>query len=148
MRQVGDVAGGAERLGDILRRLNAAHGEQTVTGLVERAVRRVGELFDRVAEDEVALHPQHARCPGRADAAVDVHFQNHLVVVLKPGESFGRHEMVEHYTGRISKWSIPDDVIIVDELPHTATGKLLKTAIRDIVLKEYASVTPDDSIIG
>ena len=40
------------------------------------------------------------------------------------------------------------DVIIVDELPHTATGKLLKTAIRDIVLKEYASVTPDDSIIG
>ena len=71
-----------------------------------------------------------------------------LVVVLKPGESFGRHEMVEHYTGRISKWSIPDDVIIVDELPHTATGKLLKTAIRDFVLKEYASVTPDDSIIG
>ena len=37
VRQVGDVAGGAERLGDILRRLDAAHGEQTVTGLVERA---------------------------------------------------------------------------------------------------------------
>jgi fatty-acyl-CoA synthase len=32
---------------------------------------------------------------------------------------------------RIAKWWIPDDVIFVDELPHTATGKLLKTKLRE-----------------
>lgn len=68
-----------------------------------------------------------------------------LVVVLHPGRSFTRHEMVDYYAGRISKWSIPDDVIVVEELPHTATGKLLKTAIRDIVLAEYRRPSFDEA---
>jgi fatty-acyl-CoA synthase len=59
-----------------------------------------------------------------------------LVVVLKPGQTFSRHDMLDLYTGKISKWSIPDDVYIVEELPHTATGKLLKTAIRQMVIDE------------
>jgi fatty-acyl-CoA synthase len=54
--------------------------------------------------------------------------------------------MIELYAGRVSKWSVPDDVIVVDALPHTATGKLLKTAIRDIVLREYANRSPDETI--
>jgi fatty-acyl-CoA synthase len=33
--------------------------------------------------------------------------------------------------GKIAKWWMPDDVIFVDEIPHTATGKILKTALRD-----------------
>ncbi len=57
-----------------------------------------------------------------------------LVVVVKPGQDFTRETMRALYTGKIAKWSIPDDVIIVDELPHTATGKLLKSAIRKMVL--------------
>jgi fatty-acyl-CoA synthase len=71
-----------------------------------------------------------------------------LVVVLKPGHNFTRHDMVDLYSGKIAKWSIPDDVIVVDELPHTATGKLLKTAIRQIVLDEYARTSPDDNMAG
>ena len=71
-----------------------------------------------------------------------------LVVVLKPGHNFTRHDMVDLYSGKIAKWSIPDDVIVVDELPHTATGKLLKTAIRQIVLDEYAKRSPDATLIG
>jgi 3-(methylthio)propionyl---CoA ligase len=69
-----------------------------------------------------------------------------LVVQLKPGASFCRHDMINLYGGKVSKWSIPDDVIVVDELPHTATGKLLKRSIREIVLKEYAGRSPDESI--
>jgi acyl-CoA synthetase (AMP-forming)/AMP-acid ligase II len=61
-----------------------------------------------------------------------------LVVVLKVGQSFNRQDVLDLYAGKVSKWSIPDDVIVVDELPHTATGKLLKTGIRQIVLDEYA----------
>ncbi len=57
-----------------------------------------------------------------------------LVVTLKPGAVLTYEEMVMHFTGKIAKWSIPDELIVVDQLPHTATGKLLKTEIRKLVL--------------
>ncbi|AJA11747.1 MAG: long-chain fatty acid--CoA ligase [Hyphomonas sp.] len=59
-----------------------------------------------------------------------------LVAVLKPGAEFSRAEMRAHYKGKTSKWCVPDDLIIVDELPHTATGKLSKKDIRQIVLED------------
>ncbi|MFT3789948.1 MAG: 3-(methylthio)propionyl-CoA ligase [Rudaea sp.] len=71
-----------------------------------------------------------------------------LVAVLKPGQAFGRQDMLDLYAGKVSKWSIPDDVIVVDELPHTATGKLLKTEIRRIVLDEYARRSGDKADAG
>ena len=56
-----------------------------------------------------------------------------LVAILKPNATFTKDDMLEHYKGKIAKWSIPDDVIIVEQLPHTATGKLLKAEIRKMV---------------
>jgi 3-(methylthio)propionyl---CoA ligase len=53
-----------------------------------------------------------------------------LVVVLKPGMSATPAELLAAYEGRIAKWMIPNAVTFVDALPHTATGKLLKTKIR------------------
>ncbi|WP_406811603.1 AMP-binding enzyme, partial [Klebsiella aerogenes] len=49
-----------------------------------------------------------------------------LVVVKKPDASLTREELLAFYEGRIAKWQIPDDVVFVAELPHTATGKLQK----------------------
>lgn len=57
-----------------------------------------------------------------------------LVVVPRPGKTFGKADLDGIYADRVPHWCIPDDVILVDELPHTATGKLLKSAIRDIAL--------------
>ncbi|MEO9166931.1 MAG: long-chain fatty acid--CoA ligase, partial [Aestuariivirga sp.] len=57
-----------------------------------------------------------------------------LVAILKPGATLTYEDMVKHFTGKIAKWSIPDELIVVDQLPHTATGKLLKTEIRKLVL--------------
>jgi len=54
-----------------------------------------------------------------------------LVVVPKPGASITREELLAFFDGRIAKWQIPDDVAFVTELPHTATGKLLKLKLRD-----------------
>ena len=67
---------------------------------------------------------------------------------LKPEMNFSRQDMVELYTGKIPKWSIPDDVLVVEELPHTATGKLLKTAIREIVVKELQVGSLDEGTAG
>jgi fatty-acyl-CoA synthase len=54
-----------------------------------------------------------------------------LVVVKKPDAQLTRDELLKFFEGRVAKWWIPDDVAFVDELPHTATGKLLKTKIRE-----------------
>jgi fatty-acyl-CoA synthase len=54
-----------------------------------------------------------------------------LVVVKKPGASLTREELLKFYEGKVAKWWIPDDVVFVEQLPHTATGKLLKTKLRD-----------------
>ena len=54
-----------------------------------------------------------------------------LVVVRKEGSDVGRDELLAFYEGKIAKWWMPDDVTFVDELPHTATGKLLKMELRD-----------------
>ena len=54
-----------------------------------------------------------------------------LVVVRKPGQSLTREEMLAYYEGKIAKWQIPDDVVFVDEIPHTATGKIQKLKLRE-----------------
>ena len=54
-----------------------------------------------------------------------------LIVVKKADAQLTREEMLQFFEGRVAKWWIPDDVVFVAELPHTATGKLLKTKLRE-----------------
>ncbi|KUI27354.1 long-chain fatty acid--CoA ligase [Mycobacterium sp. IS-1496] len=54
-----------------------------------------------------------------------------LLVVPRPGQRVDREELLADLAGKVAKWWLPDDVVVVDELPHTATGKLLKTALRE-----------------
>lgn len=71
-----------------------------------------------------------------------------LVVALKSGQRFDRRDLSELYAGKVARWSIPDAVVVVDELPHTATGKLLKTRIRQIALDEYSPRSSDKTGAG
>jgi fatty-acyl-CoA synthase len=59
-----------------------------------------------------------------------------LVVVKKPGAEVTREELLRYYEGRIAKWWLPDDVVFVEQLPHTATGKLSKMTLRE-QFKDY-----------
>jgi acyl-CoA synthetase (AMP-forming)/AMP-acid ligase II len=54
-----------------------------------------------------------------------------LLVVRKQGAQLTREDMLAFFEGRVAKWWMPDDVVFLDALPHTATGKLLKTKLRD-----------------
>jgi fatty-acyl-CoA synthase len=54
-----------------------------------------------------------------------------LIVVKKADAQLTREELLQFFEGRVAKWWIPDDVVFVAELPHTATGKLLKTKLRE-----------------
>ena len=54
-----------------------------------------------------------------------------LIVIAKPGKKPSKSDILKFLDGKIAKWWMPDDVVFVDQLPHTATGKLLKTKLRD-----------------
>ena len=54
-----------------------------------------------------------------------------LLVVKVEGQDLSKEEILAFLEDKVAKWWLPDDVIFVTELPHTATGKLLKTDLRD-----------------
>jgi acyl-CoA synthetase (AMP-forming)/AMP-acid ligase II len=66
-----------------------------------------------------------------------------LFIVPKPGRTPDRASIEAHLQSRIAKWWMPDDVLFVQELPHTATGKLNKLSLRkqfaDYLLKQMAA---------
>jgi fatty-acyl-CoA synthase len=54
-----------------------------------------------------------------------------LIVVLKKNQSASRDEILQFMRGKVAKWSLPEEVVFVDEIPHTATGKIQKTVLRE-----------------
>ena len=54
-----------------------------------------------------------------------------LIAVLRNGHHATRDDLLEYLSGQVAKWWLPDDVVFVDELPHTATGKVLKLKLRE-----------------
>ncbi|WP_151955025.1 long-chain fatty acid--CoA ligase [Sphingomonas sp. EC-HK361] len=68
-----------------------------------------------------------------------------LLVVRKPGSAVSPDEINAHLRKHVAKWWLPDAIEFVDSLPHTATGKLLKTALRD-QFRDYR--LPDARLAG
>jgi acyl-CoA synthetase (AMP-forming)/AMP-acid ligase II len=54
-----------------------------------------------------------------------------LLIVKKPGAEASEAAIVDYLKDKVAKWWLPDEIVFVDELPHTATGKILKRQIRD-----------------
>jgi len=55
-----------------------------------------------------------------------------LIVVKRPGSEVTASQLRDFLAQRVVKWWLPEDVVFVDSLPHTATGKLLKTRLREM----------------
>jgi acyl-CoA synthetase (AMP-forming)/AMP-acid ligase II len=55
-----------------------------------------------------------------------------LIVALREGRPGDKEDILRHLAARLAKWQLPDDVVFVAEIPHTATGKILKTRLREI----------------
>jgi fatty-acyl-CoA synthase len=54
-----------------------------------------------------------------------------MLVVRRAGPQVSAEDLASHLSARLAKWWLPDEILFVDELPHTATGKLLKTKLRE-----------------
>ena len=53
-----------------------------------------------------------------------------LIIVRKGGREAGKEEILGWLKDKVVKWWMPDDVVFIDEIPHTATGKIQKTELR------------------
>jgi 3-(methylthio)propionyl---CoA ligase len=108
-----------------------AEGYMQITDRSKDVIKSGGEWISSIELENIAIgHPAVAEA-----AAIGVRHPKWderplLVVVKKPGAALTREEMLKFFEGKIIKWWMPDDVAFVEQLPHTATGKLLKTRLR------------------
>ena len=63
-----------------------------------------------------------------------------LVVVPRAGVALDRAAVLAFLDGKVAKWWLPDDVLFVDALPHTATGKVSKRNLREMYAMKQLSV--------
>jgi acyl-CoA synthetase (AMP-forming)/AMP-acid ligase II len=54
-----------------------------------------------------------------------------LLVVPQSGATLTKEVILDFLSRRVARWWLPEEVLFVSDLPHTATGKLLKTALRE-----------------
>ena len=54
-----------------------------------------------------------------------------LLIVKAAGQNPTKEDIISYLEDKVAKWWLPDDIVFVEELPHTATGKLLKTGLRE-----------------
>jgi fatty-acyl-CoA synthase len=107
-------------------------GYLRITDRSKDVVKSGGEWISSIALENLAMaHPAVREAAVIACKHPKWDERPLLVVVRKPGATLTREELLQFYDGKVAKWWIPDDVVFVDELPHTATGKLLKTALRE-----------------
>ena len=109
-----------------------ADGYIQITDRSKDVIKSGGEWISSIELENVAIaHPAVAEA-----AVIGVHHPKWderplLVVQRKPGATLTREELLAFYADKVAKWWIPDDVVFVNALPHTATGKLLKTKLRE-----------------
>ncbi len=114
-----------------------ADGYMQITDRSKDVIKSGGEWISTIDIENVAVaHPAvaMAACIGMKHPKWDE--RPIVAVVKKPGAQLTREELLAFYEGKVAKWQIPDDVVFVDAIPLGATGKMLKTRLREI-LKDY-----------
>ena len=103
-----------------------------ITDRTKDVIKSGGEWISSIDLENVAMG-----FPGVVEAAVigAIHpkWQERplLVIIKAEGCDVDREELLKYFDGRVAKWWIPDDVQFVDEIPHTATGKISKLQLRE-----------------
>ncbi len=108
-----------------------ADGYMQITDRSKDVIKSGGEWISSIDVENEAIG-----CKGIAEAAVIAvphpkwDERPLLLAVKEEGAAVTKEDVIDHLKGSLAKWQLPDDVVFVDELPHTATGKILKTKLR------------------
>jgi len=109
-----------------------ANGYMQITDRSKDVIKSGGEWISSIDLENLAIgHPKVAEA-----AVIGIRHPKWderplLVVVLKKDQTAAKDEILRFMQGKIANWWLPDDVVFVEEIPHTATGKIQKTALRE-----------------
>lgn len=107
-------------------------GYMKITDRAKDVIKSGGEWISSIDLENVAVgHPDVAEAAVIGVAHPKWDERPLLIVIPKKDKKPTREDILKFMEGKIAKWWMPDDVIFVEEIPHTATGKILKTALRD-----------------
>ncbi len=108
-----------------------ANGYMRITDRSKDVIKSGGEWISSIDIENIALEESGVESAACIAASCETWGERPvLYVVLKPDAELSAHQLLARYQGRLAKWSIPDKVVFIDEMPMTATGKLKKTALR------------------
>jgi fatty-acyl-CoA synthase len=106
-------------------------GFMQITDRAKDMIKSGGEWISSIDLENAAMG-----CPGVAEAAVigvahpKWDERPLMVVVKRPDADVTKADILKFLEGKIAKWWMPDDVQFIEAIPHGATGKILKTALR------------------
>jgi fatty-acyl-CoA synthase len=108
------------------------HSYMQITDRSKDVIKSGGEWISSIELENLAVgHPKVAEA-----AVIGVKHPKWderplLIVVLKKDQTAGKDDILGFMRGKTASWWMPDDVVFISELPHTATGKILKTELRE-----------------
>ena len=114
------------------------YGFMQITDRAKDVIKSGGEWISSIELENIALG-----CPGVHEAAAiglpHPRWDERplLVIVRRKAAAVTREDVLAHLDGKVARWWMPDDVVFVDEIPHTATGKISKMELR-ARFKSYA----------
>jgi fatty-acyl-CoA synthase len=109
----------------------APDGTMTITDRAKDVIKSGGEWISSIEIENLAVgHPDVAEA-----AVIGMHHPKWderplLVIVPTKGRTPAREDVLDFLSDKIAKWWMPDDVQFVDEIPHTAAGKINKLGLR------------------
>jgi acyl-CoA synthetase (AMP-forming)/AMP-acid ligase II len=107
-------------------------GYMQITDRSKDVIKSGGEWISSIDLENAAMaHPAVAEAAVIGVAHPKWDERPLLIVHRKPGAEIDKQELVEFLATKVAKWWLPDDVQFVDAIPHTATGKILKTRLRE-----------------
>ncbi len=106
-------------------------GYMAITDRTKDVIKSGGEWISSIELENTAMgHPAVAEAAVIGIAHPKWSERPLLVVVKDKGQTLTRDEMLGWFDGKVATWWIPNDVVFVAELPHTATGKVKKIELR------------------
>ena len=113
------------------------YGYMNITDRSKDVIKSGGEWISSIDLENLAVaHPDVAEAAVIGVAHPKWDERPLLICVLKEGASPSKEDILEFMTGKIAKWWMPDDVAFIEEIPHTATGKISKLTLRE-QFKDY-----------
>ena len=126
------------KTGDVVR--IDAEGYVTITDREKDVIKSGGEWISSVAlENALMSHPAVAEAAVFAAKHPKWDERPVAAIVLKPDAKADKDALIEHIRPSFPKFALPDEVVFIEQIPRTSTGKFLKSKLRE----QYGNILVD-----